>query len=675
MAMIKNWAHRSTFAAQILSICLVIITSSTYANTAFIAQIPRRVNSPFSHQISHSAGRVASSPLLFMSAEPTSKPSIVSSTESESSNEEVVSDVKEEITTNENGADVPITVVVPPTKLRQLKDRMWVRETLEELTSSEFACSLTPGENTSSKKRAVDFEALLQKLDRRIEEMCVEGRDVDPLCFIVSVNGMEQCFLLRDGEGMGSVVYTQEQRESLLRRVLATREKLMKAMSGTITTPSDNLDQIRTELQEKMLIAEPTDMLSENTTYSFSSEDDKLDSNTETFPKLYVRDDGTVDWEGALQDKEALKLFGNSVWARINGQDPTLVDEEGNLQSEESSHGDEKGIRAKIVETEEIKEMRKILEDFKKELEEMEAEHTKLLNSAIPPTTPNPTVNMASVAAPLRAQIKSSTALLEQKRDAVTFATVNFELERIFTYLEAELGNTFSKGYIPLQDRLAVAEFGLLESQIAALNQQHLSETQLDRDVLQVLMEQINDFKRRLGIDYYVNVNPTWDGETLKRWSSDLIEKSKEGLGFYVKGCKLLWNDVVFCFWLLNRAIQGYTLKPREVKTLRRTFSDIITFIPFVIILIIPLSPVGHVFVFGAIQRFFPDFFPSMFTERRQNLLELYESTEYSEITINESLQDKVMRFNEASFLIMANSVKDFFTVGDDDKKTKEDRR
>lgn len=340
-------------------------------------------------------------------------------------------------------------------------------------------------------------------------------------------------------------------------------------MSGTITTPSDNLDQIRTELQEKMLIAEPTDMLSENTTYSFSSEDDKLDSNTETFPKLYVRDDGTVDWEGALQDKEALKLFGNSVWARINGQDPTLVDEEGNLQSEESSHGDEKGIRAKIVETEEIKEMRKILEDFKKELEEMEAEHTKLLNSAIPPTTPNPTVNMASVAAPLRAQIKSSTALLEQKRDAVTFATVNFELERIFTYLEAELGNTFSKGYIPLQDRLAVAEFGLLESQIAALNQQHLSETQLDRDVLQVLMEQINDFKRRLGIDYYVNVNPTWDGETLKRWSSDLIEKSKEGLGFYVKGCKLLWNDVVFCFWLLNRAIQGYTLKPREVKTLR----------------------------------------------------------------------------------------------------------
>ena len=71
----------------------------------------------------------------------------------------------------------------------------------------------------------------------------------------------------------------------------------------------------------------------------------------------------------------------------------------------------------------------------------------------------------------------------------------------------------------------------------------------------------------------------------------------------------------------------------------RRTFKDIITFIPVIIILIIPLSPVGHVLVFGAIQRFFPDFFPSCFTEQRQNLLQLYETTEFSEFTINEGFR------------------------------------
>ena len=68
-----------------------------------------------------------------------------------------------------------------------------------------------------------------------------------------------------------------------------------------------------------------------------------------------------------------------------------------------------------------------------------------------------------------------------------------------------------------------------------------------------------------------------------------------------------------------------------------RTFKDILTFVPFAIILIIPLTPVGQVLVFNAIQRFFPQFFPSCFTEQRQNLLQLYESTEYSEFSINET--------------------------------------
>lgn len=36
---------------------------------------------------------------------------------------------------------------------------------------------------------------------------------------------------------------------------------------------------------------------------------------------------------------------------------------------------------------------------------------------------------------------------------------------------------------------------------------------------------------------------------------------------------------------------QGSILKPREVRTIRRTAKDCVTFIPFVIILILPLTP------------------------------------------------------------------------------------
>ena len=112
----------------------------------------------------------------------------------------------------------------------------------------------------------------------------------------------------------------------------------------------------------------------------------------------------------------------------------------------------------------------------------------------------------------------------------------------------------------------------------------------------------------------------------------------------------------------------------------RRTFKDIITFIPVIIILIIPLSPVGHVLVFGAIQRFFPDFFPSCFTEQRQNLLQLYETTEYSEFTINESIQERFTRFLEAGVYLVASKSKELYQSistpsNDDSDETKNSKR
>jgi hypothetical protein len=100
------------------------------------------------------------------------------------------------------------------------------------------------------------------------------------------------------------------------------------------------------------------------------------------------------------------------------------------------------------------------------------------------------------------------------------------------------------------------------------------------------------------------------------------------GASFYIEGSKLLGQDVQYAIKLVIKAVLGDTLQPREVRSLRRTAKDVVTFIPFIIILIIPLSPVGHVLVFSFIQRFFPDFFPTPYTDRRQNLMRIYQSVE-----------------------------------------------
>jgi hypothetical protein len=112
----------------------------------------------------------------------------------------------------------PRTALTSPPKLdnnvskfRCLKDYMWIRETLEDLTAVEFACSVEAAEEVESgqkRKRAVDYEKLLAKLNVRIRDML--GPNFEP------ANGSDQPELT-EGKGMGRVVYSQEQRMDLLK--------------------------------------------------------------------------------------------------------------------------------------------------------------------------------------------------------------------------------------------------------------------------------------------------------------------------------------------------------------------------------------------------------------------------------------------------------------------------
>lgn len=588
----------------------------------------------------------------------------------------------------------------PQSKLRQLKDRMWVREALEDLTAADFAASLEQAaaaaaeaaaadeadkdevarRKKKNEKRAVDVENILSKLDRRVEEMCVLSTYGDtsgstlacyPLDSMEAASPLtmeegNKCYALKQGDGMGSVVYTDEQRNALLTRIFASRQRLLKVMgvggadaNGNVEPEesAEDLDEIRQKLKANTTESDGTDV-SPPITKTVDEKKTLLDID----PKLYVRDDGTIDWDGALQDSAALKKFGSSVWARINGQDPENIDEEA-VQKEGGGHGghggESKAITVKIVETDEIREKKTKLDELQKELRVMTKEHRALLNSAVDAGSAVANVNLASLDPVLRSEIRTSAEALEKKEELVSCQVLIYELERIFTYLEGELGNTVNKGYIPLQDRLNVAEFGLLEAQISSFEKQLENGEYVDADVLAVVLDQVIDFKRRLGIDYYVT-GLTLDKEAIQRFLIDLWEKTKTGLLFYVKGVELLWNDSIYSLRLIGRALQGYTLQPREVRTLRRSFKDIITFIPFVIILLIPLTPIGHVLVFGAIQRVFPDFFPSCFTETRQNLLELYESTEYTEVVIKETWQEQVTRALQAGLFNIGDAAKTF---------------
>ena len=142
---------------------------------------------------------------------------------------------------------------------------------------------------------------------------------------------------------------------------------------------------------------------------------------------------------------------------------------------------------------------------------------------------------------------------------------------------------------------------------------------------LEALEASIGDLLLKLGLQTPEPEPLSWS-RTRETWAVN-ADKAMEGLRFYGRGVQLIVQDVQLAGSMLVRAVlQGYTLRAREVKLLRRILKDLVTLVPFVIILIIPLSPLGHVLVFTFIQRFFPDFFPSAFTESRQQIMSMYSS-------------------------------------------------
>jgi len=219
--------------------------------------------------------------------------------------------------------------------------------------------------------------------------------------------------------------------------------------------------------------------------------------------------------------------------------------------------------------------------------------------------------------------LRADISIMKLQKE-LSLKAARLELERIFITLESELTSNSA-----LVDQLldSVERYGAMEGSLvemfetvqqgrhAAVDQELL--TSLERDVAQMLLN--------LGLQEGTTEAPSWDRtyETLQANAG----RALQGLQFYARGVQLLGDDVQLVVNMLARAVlQGYTLRSREVKLLRRIAKDILTIVPFVIILIIPLTPLGHVLIFSFIQRFFPDFFPSQFTESRQNIMSMYSS-------------------------------------------------
>ncbi|XP_072953403.1 uncharacterized protein [Typha angustifolia] len=110
------------------------------------------------------------------------------------------------------------------------------------------------------------------------------------------------------------------------------------------------------------------------------------------------------------------------------------------------------------------------------------------------------------------------------------------------------------------------------------------------------------------------------------------VKKIKETTTDVWQGTQLLAVDTAAAMVLLKRSLSGDELTEKEKKALQRTLTDLASVVPIGILMLLPVTAVGHAAILAFIQRYVPALIPSTYSQERLDLLRQLEKMKEMEI-------------------------------------------
>ncbi|KAK4267421.1 hypothetical protein QN277_024204 [Acacia crassicarpa] len=92
-------------------------------------------------------------------------------------------------------------------------------------------------------------------------------------------------------------------------------------------------------------------------------------------------------------------------------------------------------------------------------------------------------------------------------------------------------------------------------------------------------------------------------------------------------GTQLLYTDIKVALELLIKQAHGWKVTRRQKKKLERTLTDIITLLPVTILMLLPVTAVGHAAMLAAIKKYMPCLIPSPYSSERLDVVKQLKRT------------------------------------------------
>lgn len=502
------------------------------------------------------------------------------------------------------------TIVPPTTRVRALNTRLVIRiaEADIRLATAVLSVPLSSVEANAALSSAQATAQKLKKDLRSLRKFAVEGA-VESIATTIVARLQQK---LHDVDSAVEMCRAQEYTYSrggideLIEGSLKPEEDLQSIADAGLhveKSKSENSDLVDAFRRS---IAESGDTLKRQANSVGQSIEDVVSS--------FVRQDGSVDVK-ALRAFTAGWLDNASMtWKRLNGEVPDSSTEEANESSllphvsVQSVRDNDKEFRLR----DEIGLLEKQLISSSKEREaalRKEDQLGKLIRAK---------------------EIRQMDDGVSALRRELAVRVLQLEMETIFVSLSEEIDGCDQD--MMNDQQIVVVEFADLDERLSTLElfMDQGEPLLIEDDTLGELAADIQYLKTRLGLDEALYSSVTLSWPQARQFFISSGKKTRDGFEFYSRGLRLYAGDLRFALRLIRRAVTGYTPTSREIRTIRRTMRDLLTLIPFTIVLIAPLTPIGHVLIFSFLQRYWPEFFPSTFSERRQTLMKKHEQYEKS---------------------------------------------
>jgi hypothetical protein len=305
-----------------------------------------------------------------------------------------------------------------------MKDITLQKDILRDITTSEFALQLEV--KSSQQISKIDYDMLISKLDQHLE-------------FLKKRN------YVADAELIARVIRTKES----LSVKLVSRSEIDADETIADFPLAKNSNEVVSSIAQQLEIQEQQVV-----------ERERLKELKESL-KLIVREDGSVDWEGASAAGQEVAKFGQELWERLNGKEET----EG-FPSFSEILGQ---VQAKELVTEEITRLTSSVSNAKAAVNEMISSRDQLKAKLRQERKDGNSISDEDVQT-----LKVVDSRVKELEKRLKLFTLDLDIERICVYLQQELESSIE----PSDQRVFIAEVGLIEKQLQVL----LSGLKLERN-------------------------------------------------------------------------------------------------------------------------------------------------------------------------------------------------